>query len=478
MKKNLHEIFDEAQPNELDIFDEELNAQDLPPRVLASLKRKAIKKAGLKKEKRKQKDSALRIGVLAACVCLVIGAFISSPFFIISTDDGTLIPGGDGEQITTPTYSHPEIPTWDNAHYSAEEIAALFNSKGIDAVATNAYTTVYVSDSKFLNIGKLPTNELIKLYVCNPSCNHTKSQGELGNFVNGILPELSDFVDTDIPQYEIQDESDDYGDYLRVDFGAYPYNLHAAQTKKIHRFSLWYTDSKEIVLDGETVQIDQRLSDSEIINSLQSVKNKLFDIFGVSFTDAKTVRYFNGHSENGAEAVYVYFYNENAHPLNSVETTPISDYIRIYFDNHANLPNEVESNSILSAAEIDYYKHRYDPNEYISAFAEHKMISLEDAEVLLYNGYVFGAHICYLCMQLHDKVSFESYDFVDIQYVFGYDTKTGEETFALPFYAFYKNIGTAKNGNLIYAKTYVPAIEVSGLQEYLENQAKYHKNIG
>ena len=477
MKKNLHEIFDEAQPNELDIFDGELNAQDLPPQVLASLKRKAIKKIGLKKEKRKQKDSALRIGVLAACVCLVIGAVISSPFFIIPTDDGTVIPGGDGEQTTTPSYSQPEIPTWDNAHYSAEEIAALFNSKGIEAVATNAYTKLYVSDSIYLNIGELPTDEYVKLYVCNPNCNCTKNQNELENFVNGILPELSDSLCADIPQYEIQDESNIYGDYLRVDFGAYPYNLHASQTEKIHRFSLWRTDSKEIVLDGETVQIDQRLSDSEIINSLQSAKNKLFDIFGVSFTDAKIVRYFNGYSENGAEAVYVYFYNENAHPSNSLEITPISDYIRIFFDNHANLPNEIESDSILSATEIDYYKHRYDPNEYISAFAEHKMISLEDAEILLYNGYVFGGHVCYLCMQLQDKVSFENYDFVDIQYVFGYDIKTGEKTFALPFYAFYKNIGTAKNGNLIYARTYVPAIEVSGLQEYIENQAKYHKNI-
>ena len=44
----------------------------------------------------------------------------------------------------------------------------------------------------------------------------------------------------------------------------------------------------------------------------------------------------------------------------------------------------------------------------------------------------------------------------------------------MPFYAFYKKIGTAKNGNTIYAKTYVCAIETSGLDEYFEAQSKNH----
>ena len=75
--------------------------------------------------------------------------------------------------------------------------------------------------------------------------------------------------------------------------------------------------------------------------------------------------------------------------------------------------------------------------------AEAKRISLKDAEALLYNGYVFGGHSCPLCMAAQDKVSFDGYDFVDMEYVFGVDTKTGKPTMAVPFYAFYK-----KNRNL------------------------------
>lgn len=104
------------------------------------------------------------------------------------------------------------------------------------------------------------------------------------------------------------------------------------------------------------------------------------------------------------------------------------------------------------------------------------MISLSDAEALLYNGYVFGGHSCNLCMAAQDKISFKGYDYVGFEYVFG-RTAGGELTDGVPFYTFYKQIGTAKNGNLIYAKTYVPAIEVSGYEEYFEAQTEKH-NFG
>ena len=56
------------------------------------------------------------------------------------------------------------------------------------------------------------------------------------------------------------------------------------------------------------------------------------------------------------------------------------------------------------------------------------------------------------------------------------DYSTNYPTGGVPFYAFYKKIGTAENGNICYAKTYVAAIEVSGYKEYFESQKNYHKN--
>lgn len=223
------------------------------------------------------------------------------------------------------------------------------------------------------------------------------------------------------------------------------------------------------------MQIDQRLTDDEIISSLHPIRNILFDLFGVSFSDVKIVRSFNSYSAYGAGRIDIYYYNEDSHALNLTEECPVSDYIAICFDNTKNYPSDIVSDSVLTVAAIDYYQYRIDPSEAFSLTANAKKISLEDAETLLYNGCVFGGHSCPLCMAAQDKISFEGYAFVDLEYVFGRDSTSYQWTTGLPFYAFYKKIGTSENGNSIYAKTYVPAIEVKGLKEYFQSQAENHR---
>ena len=75
-------------------------------------------------------------------------------------------------------------------------------------------------------------------------------------------------------------------------------------------------------------------------------------------------------------------------------------------------------------------------------------------------------------MSEQKKVNFEDYDCVNIKY-FSFSRQDVSEVY-IPFYAFYKQIGVAENGNIEYAVTYVPAIEVSGYEEYFENQKKNH----
>ena len=157
--------------------------------------------------------------------------------------------------------------------------------------------------------------------------------------------------------------------------------------------------------------------------------------------------------------------------LNTEETGLIvpEEYICISFDNYSNYAGDTVSDGILTKAVIYYSKARDNSDEY-SLAAKIKTISLQEAEALLYKGYVFGGHSCPLCMAMQDKISFEDYDYVDIQYVFGYDYALDKPTFSLPFYAFYKKIGTSENGNSIYAQTYVSAVKVSGYDEYFEDQ--------
>lgn len=387
---------------------------------------------------------------LAACFSLILGVIIVHP-----------TPGRN-------------VPVWENAQYSASDAAKLFSGT-YDGVLTNAYTTVAVSDAKYLRIDKMPTEDLLGVYQYSGE-KYPLDQTEFEEFIGGILPKMAAAINKDIPEFEIKEHERSNGPELEVYEYIDDYRLAVWQNETIHCFSLYgpYKGEAKMFLDGEQVKIDQRLSDDQIIDSLASIKNKLFDIFGVSFSDTKITRDFDTHSKYGADWIDIYFYNKTSHDPDFGRTFPISDYICISF---RNFNIATPSDSILTVADIKYTKLRGDCTDQYSLVTNAKKISLRDAEALLYNGYVFGGHACPLCMAQQDKISFEGYDFVDIEYVYGYDSKTDRPTLAFPFYAFYKKLPeSAENGNAVYAKTYVSAIELSGYDEYFQNQTGYHKN--
>lgn len=91
MKKKLNEIFDEAKPEELDQFSDELKAPELSPEVLASVKGKVYAKTKLKKEKKNNKNVWLRFGAIAACFLLIVSVIIAVP--MLREGDPGVIPG-------------------------------------------------------------------------------------------------------------------------------------------------------------------------------------------------------------------------------------------------------------------------------------------------------------------------------------------------------------------------------------------------
>ena len=413
-------------------------------------------------QRRKTQGVWLRIVAIVACLAVLVGAAIILP--MLSKDNSSTPP--------------PTVPIWDGAQYSADEVAGLFDSMKNDSVATNAYTKIYVPDSKYLYLSEIPDEALLGIYQYN-DIQKELDEKALKDFIDGFLPQLAASIGKSVPEYKIEEHSNSgFESSLSVSKDIGDYRMLASQYGERNSFTLYKYSigDRKIVLDGETVQIDQRLSDEEIIASLGSIKNKLFEIFGVSFSDTKIIRSFNSYSEHGATSVSIYFYDKNAHPLNSVRDTPISDYICISFENHMNYSGDIVSDGILTVADIRYSKNRNNVSEAFQLIANTEMISIEDAEALLYNGYVFGGHSCPLCMAEQEKISFDGYDFVGLEYVFGIDEETYNPTLCIPFYAFYKKIGTSENGNLIYAKTYVAAIAVSGYKEYFESQRDDHKN--
>lgn len=451
MKKNLYELFDGTTPEELEPFADALGAPDLPPETLSSVKEKVYAKTGLKTNKKSRKRTWYRVGALAACFALIIGAVILVPLL-------------------------RRAPVWEDAHYTAADIASLFDAIKYDGVSTNAYTKIYVPDTQYLYLNPLPEDDYFGVYQYH-SPKKALDREEFEAFLQEILTKLSPAIDAKIPPCEIE-EIDTYEKWLQIyeQMGSYMVLVDQNEHHNcFHLFTRSEHDERKIVLAGVPVQIDQRLSDDEIISSLQPVKSVLFDLFGASFPDVKILRSFGSQSEHGAEGAKIYFYEENAHPLNAMQECPVTDYIAIHFDNIENYANDIVSDGILTVANIEYHQNRGDVSKAYSLIANAKKLPLEDAETLLYNGYVFGGHSCPLCMAAQDKVDFEGYDFVGLEYVFGYDSEEDQPTTGIPFYAFYKNIGNAYNGNAVYAKTYVPAIEVKGLDAYFQSQTKNHR---
>lgn len=407
-----------------------------------------LQKESLKKKSEKKKKWR-PIASVAACLLLIVGV----SFVIPKT---------------------PSVPAWSNALYTAEAIEGFFPEYFSDGVATNSYTKVYFPDDQFLHLNPLTEQKYLPLYQRNV-LSFEEDEEAFREFLDTILPKLFASLEISIPRYEIERRKF-FQDGLTITFPELdsPY-MSAAQTDRRYSIYLYhtYSENREITLDGEIVQIDQRLSDQEIIASLSSVREKLCNVFGESFPDTKIIRRYY---EYDAEGITVYFYDKSAHPLNEFQVNPVSDSISLEFHYDENSEDDIATDGIRKASNIIYSRSRGTMAQKYSMITATERISLEEAEALLYNGYVFGGHSCPLCMAEQEKVDFEGYDFVSMEYLFRYYYNTDREvpSTGIPFYAFYKQIGTAENGNLIYAKTYVPAIPVSGYTEYFEKQKENH----
>ncbi|MBQ8324057.1 MAG: hypothetical protein IJX62_10170 [Clostridia bacterium] len=428
-------------------------------------------KADLNKPKKAIGRAWVKWAAAAACFALMTGGVLTLPGWREEAPlESTASDCSESSEISGPT----EIPTWEEPRYTALEIADLFAVQ--DNFGTNQYQRIYVPDSKDLPLVAPGGEDYLGVYRYAQK-GIPLDKNELSAFLDSVLPSLTDSLDITLPPYEIR-ESERYGGRERVyeylEFGEHSrYRLKFVQSETLISVGLSdYWDKQGIVLDGEIIQADQRLTDEEILDSLQSVKNKLCRIFGVSFTKEKVVRRYSSYSKHGVADLLVYFYNETGHPLERYGEI-LSDYILIRFDNIANYDGDIVSDGVLTVASVGYRKYRTPLAESYELIANAGLISLKEAEELLFKGYAFGGHYCPLCMDAQEEVSFEGYEFVGMEYYFG--EEDDGSALGIPFYTFYKEIGTSQNGNKIYAKTYVSAIPLLGYDEYLESQKANHR---
>lgn len=368
------------------------------------------------------------------------------------------------------------VPTFSRlirgAVIDAADVASVFGVVS-DGAGTSSYRKVYAPNASALSLSPLPDAEYLTVYEYSGR-QVPLDLARCTTYTSAILTKISDCLGIPLPDYEIKQTKNGCETSI---IEADPYYLSSYQSLTHETVSFSCTGSSpRVVLDGVTVSVCQTQSDEQIIASLSAVRDKLFALFDVSFTDVRVVREYGDYTTHGVEWLTVYFYNAAAHPLNdALASAPYTDYLALSFDNFENFEGDAVSDDILYNVSVRYQRPRSSAKSQFQEAGKKKMLPLEEAEALLQKGYTFGNHVCALCMAAQKTVDFSDYDYVSFEYV--YNATDGERGLCLPFYTFYKDIGEAKNGNRIYAKTYVPAVSIRGVEEYFEAQKENHPAV-
>ncbi len=352
------------------------------------------------------------------------------------------------------------LPVYDEAWLSAQDAAGVIQVNGTQGVATKAYTEVYAPDVDALYLTPLPQAEYATIYRYTPLPAET-NQKVFDAFIDELLPRAETALGLWLPIEEIQESSSGLSTYPAKD-RYYYFTMNISQNKgreqpwgesAYQRFFFYYREKDAFLLNGKTVTMDYRQSDEEILASLEAVKADLFALCGEEF---EAVQIRRDYSRDGTadlpSSVTVTWYQPTDVPATG---------------NSLQLSLRYESDGSPDLIKVQYIRYRQPVEKAYKAKANCRLLTLEEAEALLYKGYVFGGHSCHICMQEQEAVDFEGYDAVGFEYVSGTD-------YVLPFYTFYQYLHTTEGGLKVYAKTYVCAIELEGLEEYFAQQAENH----
>ncbi len=463
--------------NAFDAIDDELIAEAKSPAIRIAVRRKKI-----------------IISAVAACIVAVLVAIPSVKVIddlndneFTSSKNIEIIYQQSSEQASNNLQQEPEnTPSKTDRHPSSIANNSSPDSNGslgditikpkdlhftniIANGPTSTYEKIYTPDIKYLYINPIPTDRHVTIY--ERYYQKEIDQNEAQALVDKYFPKIAAILDTTLPQYNVYTEDDN----IDIHGTNSEFSISVSQFNDRNRIAILHlNDKSKTILDGQIVTVNQAQNDEEIINSLSGIKQILFDMFDVSFDSAKISRRYYDSNISGESYLYVYFYDSNAHPLNNLPSTmPFSDCISISFDNLSNNSDDIVSNSSLyNIFVIDYWSYRTENHSPLKPVAQKELLPLEKAEEYLRKGYVLAMGGCPFCQANQTPVDFSNYEYISFEYAS--DVGIGDLT--LPYYVFYKNIGTAENGNMIFAKTYVPAVEVEGYEEYFINKHNNHNN--
>ncbi len=404
------------------------------------------------------KKPVIRITATALCALLVLGATI----FVATRPSDPI-----------------EYP---NAAYTATEIGRMFPgflyfSFGY---SPNALEVCAPSTAELPAAFAAKKQRSISLPVIQMGESKALDAAEFADVVPPILTRLSHAMGLRFPEYEIT--STQYSveiTYTNTTFSDLSgFSLTASQSDRTYEIYLRQRSNnnpQKLMLNDVDIQLDQTLSDSKIIASLTPIRDILFEVFGVDYPDIMIKRGYDESGEHGVSSLYVYFYDPSS-PLNHYQDTPCENYIELYFNNIDNGTGDILSDSILTVANIKCEFYREGAESSMISSQHLRMLTLREAEAFLYAGQVFAArHFCAICAESAKQIDFHDYDRVSLIYRCRPISDDESVYTGIPFYVFYKEIGTAKNGHKIYAETYVPAIEFNSYEEYCKSEELLHK---
>ncbi len=410
--------------------------------ALGNIDRKFVLEAAPDRRRKGILSPAARRSLIAACLFLVLCSSVLV---------GILMSG--------------YVPTVNGAMFSAEDIEKFLHRDTMSD-GTNAYQKIKVKSPDELRIYEIPGTEYIPIYETKLS---NLDEDELHELADYIIPKFEVLFNCELEYYQVNHNTL-FTDSISIEYKSKTESkndsklkIEIEQRQDYYVISFDYDERKKeavpLKFDGKDLISNSDMSEEERYASHSAVRDVFCELFGIGLP-------YHDFRARGST-----FYNGITHPTENYSKVYSKDYYN--YDNFLTIYGGISHQYDVN---MQLRLYRKDTDDFCPEIARAKMLTLEEAEELLYKGYVFGGHTCRLCMAEQAKVDFEGYDYVGLEYVFGKDNNY-YDTVGIPFYVFYKLIETEEletHTVYTYAKTYVPAVKVRGWDKYFKMQQAKH----
>ena len=411
------------------------------------------------------------IPAVAACLCVAIGLYhlapllLQNPFGDSPTD--LLNPPVSGElQPWTPPELGEDVPVVEVTAEVTQYPPYVRPYFGFAIPFTDRWYTLADGD-ELHHAAPLPTEGYLPIYEeVNVFDKET-----LDAFIQKWLPTAGDMTGITDTDYEIQWSGTSGvitpSRYV-ADIGPEEVGQHITFTIQ-EGGALSFACPAEILTEGDRFPMllkDSR--DGEILTALDRGIDYLEKTLGKEFRDAdiewRNIEYQGSGYVSSTHELIVTL---NGYPPEGSEEYPYSIASLPAFTVTLNYEyvNYAHSNELVFK-KLTYSEPR-NTADYTVTVGKAKIIPLAEAEAHLEAGYVYGATKCLLCREADCDVDFSEYDSVGLVYK---KYTAGHYLWSVPFYAFYKQ---AEDG---YAAVYIPAVEVTGLEEHFAECTEKHSH--